>query len=240
MKQGRYGFTLIELLVVITIVAILTAILLPVFARAREQSRKAVCQSNLKQLSLAFAIYTSDYDGFYPCNGDPDLWMGRKWRAILQAYVPGGVMQSAITGATRRSDVYLCPSDFTAPNVWERTSFAYAAAFFHRPSDVDSLARITRRASPTVILRAMLQMPVVAQNESSVNAPAQKVIVAEWLSNHEVVRGDVGWWDWRGGGNYSFADGHAKYLLRSRLLPANDDYPDPNLTVGGVGGVDVK
>ncbi len=58
----RTGFTLIELLVVIAIIAILAAILFPVFARAREKARQASCQSNLKQIALAEIMYVSDYD----------------------------------------------------------------------------------------------------------------------------------------------------------------------------------
>ena len=65
-KKSRKGFTLIELLVVIAIIAILAAILFPVFARARENARRASCQSNLKQLGLAFMQYGQDYDGGYP------------------------------------------------------------------------------------------------------------------------------------------------------------------------------
>ncbi len=56
------GFTLIELLVVIAIIAILAAILFPVFARAREKARAASCQSNLKQIATALMMYTQDYD----------------------------------------------------------------------------------------------------------------------------------------------------------------------------------
>ncbi|MGI5818574.1 MAG: prepilin-type N-terminal cleavage/methylation domain-containing protein [Armatimonadota bacterium] len=62
----RSGFTLIELLVVIAIIAILAAILFPVFARAREKARQANCQSNLKQIGLAFEMYVQDYDEMYP------------------------------------------------------------------------------------------------------------------------------------------------------------------------------
>ncbi|MCD6351947.1 MAG: prepilin-type N-terminal cleavage/methylation domain-containing protein, partial [Armatimonadetes bacterium] len=62
----RRGFTLIELLVVIGIIAILAAILFPVFARAREKARQASCLSNLKQLALGFLMYIQDYDERLP------------------------------------------------------------------------------------------------------------------------------------------------------------------------------
>jgi prepilin-type N-terminal cleavage/methylation domain-containing protein/prepilin-type processing-associated H-X9-DG protein len=62
MRSRRSGFTLIELLVVIAIIAILAAILFPVFARAREKARQASCQSNLKQIALGEMMYIQDYD----------------------------------------------------------------------------------------------------------------------------------------------------------------------------------
>src|SRR2546423_13005970 len=61
-ERSRSGFTLIELLVVIAIIAILAAILFPVFAQARATARKAACASNLKQIGLAFMMYAQDYD----------------------------------------------------------------------------------------------------------------------------------------------------------------------------------
>ncbi|MBC7287953.1 MAG: DUF1559 domain-containing protein [Armatimonadetes bacterium] len=64
--MSRTGFTLIELLVVIAIIAILAAILFPVFARAREKARQASCESNLKQISLAILMYAQDYDERLP------------------------------------------------------------------------------------------------------------------------------------------------------------------------------
>lgn len=73
------GFTLIEILVVLAIIAILAAILFPVFARARENARRAGCMSNEKQLGLAFMMYTQDYDERlpnYPSAGD-SYWMAK-------------------------------------------------------------------------------------------------------------------------------------------------------------------
>ena len=69
--RSRRGFTLIELLVVIAIIAILAAILFPVFAQAREQARKTVCVSNFKQVGLGVEMYKQDYDGTWP------IWRGR-------------------------------------------------------------------------------------------------------------------------------------------------------------------
>jgi prepilin-type N-terminal cleavage/methylation domain-containing protein/prepilin-type processing-associated H-X9-DG protein len=66
MKVQRSGFTLIELLVVIAIIAILAAILFPVFAQAREKARQVTCTSNLKQIGTSLVMYVQDYDGWYP------------------------------------------------------------------------------------------------------------------------------------------------------------------------------
>ncbi len=66
MKRKAKGFTLIELLVVIAIIALLAAIIFPVFARARENARRSSCQSNLKQIGMGFLMYTQDSDEVYP------------------------------------------------------------------------------------------------------------------------------------------------------------------------------
>src|SRR5687768_8386582 len=83
----RQGFTLIELLVVIAIIAILAAILFPVFARARENGRRASCQSNMKQLGLGFAQYTQDYDERYPCGLEPVRGIGGGWGGQIFPYI---------------------------------------------------------------------------------------------------------------------------------------------------------
>ena len=79
----RRGFTLIELLVVIAIIAILAAILFPVFARAREKARQASCQSNLKQILLGAHMYAQDYDETCVIGYDN----GRLWSDLMQPYI---------------------------------------------------------------------------------------------------------------------------------------------------------
>ena len=65
-RRSRAGFTLIELLVVIAIIAILAAILFPVFAQARDKARQSSCLSNEKQMALGILAYTQDYDEIFP------------------------------------------------------------------------------------------------------------------------------------------------------------------------------
>lgn len=72
--MNRKGFTLIELLVVIAIIAILAAILFPVFARARENANRTTCSSNLRQLGQACMMYAQDYDELLPLGDDPIFW----------------------------------------------------------------------------------------------------------------------------------------------------------------------
>src|SRR5438067_1788134 len=74
--HANRAFTLIELLVVIAIIAILAAILFPVFARAREKARGAACTSNVKQIGLAWNMYVQDYDENFPPNNSPTAATG--------------------------------------------------------------------------------------------------------------------------------------------------------------------
>jgi prepilin-type N-terminal cleavage/methylation domain-containing protein/prepilin-type processing-associated H-X9-DG protein len=91
--KRKAGFTLIELLVVIAIIAVLAAILFPVFGRARENARRASCQSNLKQIGLGILQYTQDYDEAMIASwyGDSDVVSDNgdnyKWMDALQPYV---------------------------------------------------------------------------------------------------------------------------------------------------------
>jgi len=106
------GFTLIELLVVIAIIAILAAILFPVFARAREKARQASCNSNVKQLTLGMKMYSVDYDERFPMfSWNIRMCGGAASNAnILQS--PGMVMwDAAIYPYVKNTQLYLCPSN---------------------------------------------------------------------------------------------------------------------------------
>jgi len=104
-KFYRNGFTLIELLVVIAIIAILAAILFPVFARARENARRSSCQSNLKQIALGIFQYTQDYDEKFPLyRTGPYLGTQRPY-----AWADGGVQPYV-----KSVQILQCPSEPTA------------------------------------------------------------------------------------------------------------------------------
>ena len=94
--SAKRGFTLIELLVVIAIIAILAAILFPVFGRARENARRSSCQSNLKQIGLGIAQYAQDYDERYAFGLTPNF--DNAWASTMQPYM-------------KSLQVFRCPSD---------------------------------------------------------------------------------------------------------------------------------
>ncbi len=108
MKRNK-GFTLIELLVVIAIIAILAAILFPVFAKAREKARTASCQSNLKQLGLAWAMYTQDYDEkTLPGNAGPSVSYTLVNGTAMTGYM---LWPTTLYPYVKNVQVYNCPSN---------------------------------------------------------------------------------------------------------------------------------
>jgi len=123
LRREKRGFTLIELLVVIAIIAILAAILFPVFAKAREMARKSTCQSNLKQLTLSFNMYQNDYDATYPsamARTGSATWSAaedeifRKQHGLLPPTVPAntnGAWPEFVHPYLKNVNIIYCPSD---------------------------------------------------------------------------------------------------------------------------------
>lgn len=106
---SRRGFTLIELLVVIAIIAILAAILFPVFAQAREAARKASCQSNLKQMGAAWVMYVQDYDERYPTAQPQNAWDTCPDMKDRGAF--GGWIGNLLIPYSKNAAIFECPSN---------------------------------------------------------------------------------------------------------------------------------
>ena len=228
----RSAFTLVELLVVISILSLLIAILLPSLARARRSAKAAFCASNLKQVGTAFTLYVNDHEDRYPSAEDPVstspfnwLWMGRGFREFVGPYLVEDIN-------TENPSVLVCPDDRTSPNVFERTSYAYSMAFYHSPEQIDAMSSPADTYSNP--------QPPIPQMSSNVRRPSDKILSGEWYSNHERIPEDGGWWDQRGSRVFLFADGHADKHDAGQIVPANDGLPDPNLTISGIRGADVR
>jgi prepilin-type N-terminal cleavage/methylation domain-containing protein/prepilin-type processing-associated H-X9-DG protein len=108
---NRKAFTLIELLVVIAIIAILAAILFPVFAQAREKAREASCASNLKQLGLACMQYTQDYDEQLP-----PAWLGSPFGSEPPSMGWACKWMDEVLPYIKTTQVFTCPDDSGLPN----------------------------------------------------------------------------------------------------------------------------
>ena len=109
------GFTLIELLVVISIIALLTAILLPVFFSVRGKARQTVCVSNLRQIGMAISLYAQDADELYPYGNDPsdvnthpNIWSSTPYAAIAPNMLP---LHDILMPYVQSNDIWHCPSD---------------------------------------------------------------------------------------------------------------------------------
>ncbi|MDX1934729.1 MAG: DUF1559 domain-containing protein [Capsulimonadales bacterium] len=234
------AFTLIELLVVIAIIAILAAILFPVFAQAREKARQTSCLSNTKQMALGIAMYTQDYDektiaGFFAC---PPLNAGdaedceknaTHWPQRLYPYV-------------KNSNVYLCPSGprVNPSDMTVTTHFAAGPAYalnWHM-TDGKSLGAIDRPADLIMLgetgvndwfgdgslIRAATTMNPWHENDGNTPNWASLRCQQQYRPTDEYIRsrGQAAWAvDWRhnDGANFAFSDGHAKWHRRGSLRP---------------------
>src|SRR3954451_7075248 len=115
-RRTSRGFTLIELLVVIAIIAILAAILFPVFAQAREKARQTACLSNMKQVGLALNMYTQDWDEMLPPNFTVDRFG--------EPNAPASFLGSIIPYSKNRN-IFYCPSSVAAESVgYDKKTYA--------------------------------------------------------------------------------------------------------------------
>jgi prepilin-type N-terminal cleavage/methylation domain-containing protein/prepilin-type processing-associated H-X9-DG protein len=224
----RRGFTLIELLVVIAIIAILAAILFPVFAQAREAARRTSCLSNQRQIGTAIMMYCQDNEEtilpwLAPADGSPSA--NRIWCTLLQPYIKNG---GSYTGTA--SGVMACPS-------WTQQKLFDAATNCGTLSAVSPLFPVTLAYSHYGIALpvtggtgATAQDPYFNQpgtangtvtSLAQILRPAETAIVADGFTGFKSglspgsVRtffGCEGQNAHMGGGNYIFLDGHCKWI----------------------------
>ena len=245
----RKAFTLIELLVVIAIIAILAAILFPVFARAKSAAKTSACASNLRQVGIALSLYRSDSDDGYPNNGDPYLWFGRHFRWPIMPYLGIGQQQKAgdVTAKSGAPQILTCPEDPTATSQFDGTSYAYSASLYH---SVDQISSYTIQSLVNATLP--VETTCVTQTESLMADPARKIVVEEWLTAHRHPGAPLGFWGvqsnysqpgegrWTGSRNAVFGDGHAHLTPAQAQVPSIQDCPDMNLTPEGISGSDLR
>jgi len=224
--RQRYGFTLIELLVVIAIIAILAAILFPVFAQAREKARQATCISNMKQVGNALLMYAGDYDETLPwsTSGAQSGWT---WYQSVDPYIRTGVGPN---GTTRKT-FWLCPS-FSNNNIPMAPGDPAPAAV--ATPDISRSYGSNGNLMPT-FTSALGWFPGKISSIASIDAPASVVLSThttgartmtggdDWTSNctgFEFGMGNhqnssdycAGRYRHSGGSVYLLADGHAKWF----------------------------
>ena len=160
--MSRRAFTLIELLVVIAIIAILAAILFPVFAQAREKARQAACLSNMRQLSNAVMMYVQDYDESYPmtANYNTGAFTPTIWPEMIQPYV-------------KNEGIYKCPSAVQPgyPANWAARGFASMGMNAQLAYRDPSTAANATEAFTTTLGLASVDEPARSLITDTANAP---------------------------------------------------------------------
>jgi prepilin-type N-terminal cleavage/methylation domain-containing protein/prepilin-type processing-associated H-X9-DG protein len=213
LKRG--GFTLIELLVVIAIIAILAAILFPVFAQAREQARKTTCLNHAKQIGIGLAMYRQDWDGAGPFGGWPVSATGaanvhaptskynEDWQFTLQPYVKNGKM-------------FRCPSDKVP---FEKRPISYLYNNNLNADHKPVVEAAVENSSDVVCIfegfgpSASSQMKTPPADMASVFPATAFREYTIWGSNGALLASaNVGLPRHQEGGNVIYFDTHAKYV----------------------------
>jgi len=217
-SRKQRGFTLIELLVVIAIIAILAAILFPAFARARENARRASCQSNLKQIGLGVMQYTQDYDEKLPF-----VQMGP---AVTGSFVKDyTIWADVFLPYLKSTQIFVCPSatNYNTPKVSpptnpiSATNICYGAVADNNGNNAYSFIAA---GSPSVGPSALPQFTNTAETiliaeRNDVGNVEYNYFVSNAGESGQVGR-DVGETHF-GGGNHLFADGHVKFLMPEKI-----------------------
>jgi len=193
----RQGFTLIELLVVIAIIAILAAILFPVFAKAREKARQSSCTSNLKQITLAALQYAQDYDEKMV----PHYVITAGWGAV---YRPYDLLQPYV----KSTQVWYCPSNPSVPYNIQRCNTgrihvpasSICAVSMGQYKSAAEAALFFDEVAYKTCADIIYATPGIAGCTSTCTGPA----APKFCHND--------------GCNLSFADGHVKYYSQGALL----------------------
>ena len=205
------GFTLIELLVVIAIIAILAAILFPVFAKVREKARQTTCTSNLKQLGLAYAQYTQDYDEYYPIAPALVGWAGELYPYVKSASVGGGA--------------YFCPDDTSGPlGASNAPSVSYG-------ENISLTSPITSNGQRNV---DMSPQNWTSLSISKFNAPSNTVVLFEMANNYMSTPPSVDGFSRSGDGYYAivYSGEYATGTLGGRKDPGATFTANPRHTMG--------
>jgi prepilin-type N-terminal cleavage/methylation domain-containing protein len=148
-REAGRAFTLIELLVVIAIIAILAAILFPVFAQARAKARQATCQSNLRQIGVAILAYAQDYDETLPIATytAPGAASPTPWMHIVDPYVKSGHPGESLQSENKGYGIFACP-DFQPVSRYILPSHCYALNRYLMPPHVDEAISVWEKFRP--------------------------------------------------------------------------------------------
>jgi prepilin-type N-terminal cleavage/methylation domain-containing protein/prepilin-type processing-associated H-X9-DG protein len=167
-RLSKNGFTLIELLVVIAIIAILAAILFPVFARARERAKMTRCTSNMKQIGMAFQMYAQDWDGMivkqYKGNGYATVLVNNKYASSARIFFCPSIWPSGAADITNLSAQIIPPGDTALKYYWQ---FSYGMS-----NDQDAYC-----ATYDLVPKAWLKTVVLTLDK--VPTPADYVLITE-------------------------------------------------------------